>query len=109
MAVGGACYLRLDRAALVLIEVTDLHQGIDEEAQPQFGRQPSSRCVRRPNEPELLEVRHYVAHRGRRQRYRQDAREVARADRLAGRQIALDDRTENLARALIERREAHLG
>ena len=34
--------------------------------------------------------------------------EIARADRLAGRQIALDDLAEDLARALVELREAGL-
>ena len=76
---------------------------------PEFGRQPPRRGVRRIDEAELLEVRHDVAHRGRRQRHRDDAREIARADRLAGREIALDDLAEDLARALVELREARLG
>jgi hypothetical protein len=64
--------------------------------------------VRRIDQPELLEIGHHVAHRGRRQRGRDQARDVARADRLAGCQIAFDDLTEDLARALVELGEAHL-
>ena len=100
--------LRLDRLAVVLGHVTDLHQCIDEEAQAAFGRQAAGRGVRRIDEAELFEVRHHVAHRGRRQRHRDDAREIARADRLAGRKVALDDLAENFARALIELREPGL-
>ena len=33
--------LALDRLPVGLGEVADLHQGVDEEAQPQFGRQPA--------------------------------------------------------------------
>ena len=89
-------------------EVADLHQRIDEEAQAELGRQPAGRGMRRIDQAELLEVRHHVADRGGRQRHREDARQIARADRLAGRQVALDDLAENLARALVERRQAHL-
>ena len=104
----GAGHLRLDRAAIALGQIADLHQGVDEEAQAEFCRQAAGRGVRGIDQAELLEVRHHVAHRGRRQRDRQDARQIARADRLAGGQIALHDRTKNLARALVERRQAHL-
>ena len=100
--------LRLDRLAVVLGQVADLHQRIDEEAQAPLGRQPARRGVRRIDEAELFEVRHDVAHRGRRQRHRDQAREIARADRLAGRKVALDDLPEDLARALVELREACL-
>ena len=37
----------LDRAAVVFVEIADLHQRIDEKAQAQFGRQPPGRGVRR--------------------------------------------------------------
>src|SRR5262249_50276731 len=56
----------------------------------------------------LLQVRHHVAHRSWRQRHRNDARQIARADRLAGGEIALDHLAENLARALGELREPGL-
>src|SRR3954467_14197749 len=58
--------------------------------------------MRRVDQAELLEVRHHVADRGRRQRHRDQSRNVARADGLAGRKITLDDLTKNIARALIE-------
>ena len=83
-------------------EVADLHQGIDEKAQAEFGRQPAGRGMRRIDQAELLEIRHHVADRGRRQRHRDQARNVARADRFAGREIAFDDLTKNVARALVE-------
>ena len=54
------------------------------------------------DQPQLLQVRHDVADRGRRQRHRQRARQVARADRLAGGEIGLDDLPEDGARALVE-------
>src|SRR6202035_604760 len=56
----------------------------------------------------LLQIRHHVAHRSRRQCHRNDARQIARADRLAGRQIALDHLAKNLARALVELRKPGL-
>src|SRR5882757_9985021 len=64
--------------------------------------------MRRKYETKLLEVRHNVAHRSRRQRDRQNARQIARTNRLAGGEIALDDRFENLARALVERGETDM-
>ncbi len=89
-------------------EVADLHQRVDEEAQAELGRQPAGRGVRRIDQPELLQVLHDVADRGRRQRHGEQPGEVARAHRLAGRQVAVDDLAENLARALVERDEARL-
>ena len=106
--LAGGRDLGLHGAPLVFGEVADLHQGVDEESQPELGRQPPGRGVRGVDQPELLEVRHHVAHGGRRQRGGDQARDIARAHRLAGRQIALDDLAENLARALVELREADL-
>src|SRR5258707_835258 len=56
----------------------------------------------RVDQAERFEVRHHVAHRGRRQRHRDQARDIARAHRLAGREKTLDDLTKNVARALVE-------
>ena len=70
-------------AALLVGQVADLHEGVDEEAQAALRRQPAGRDMRRIDEAEMLEVAHHVADRGRRQRQRQHARQVARADRLA--------------------------
>jgi len=69
--------LGLHRAAVVLGEIADLHQGIDEEAQPKLGRQPPGGGMRRVDEAELLQVRHHVAHRRGRQRRRDQARDIA--------------------------------
>src|SRR6516164_1661905 len=63
------------------------------------------RCV---DQPEPLEIRHDVAHRGWRQCDRQEPRQVARAHRLASGEIAFDDLAENLPRTLVEGRKAHL-
>jgi hypothetical protein len=89
--------LRLDVAAVLLRHVADLHQRIDEEPQAELGRQAAGGGMRREDEAEMLEIRHHVAHRGRRKGHRQDARQVARADRLARREVALHDRAEYLA------------
>ena len=69
----GGSHLGLHLAPVGFTEVADLHQCIDEEAQAELGRQPSSRGVRRINEAELLQVRHHVAHGCRRQRGRDQA------------------------------------
>ena len=82
-AVAGSLDLRLDDAALLVGEVAELHEGVDEEAQALLRRQPAGRDMRRVDEAEMLEVAHHVADGGRRQRRRQHARQVARADRLA--------------------------
>src|SRR6266540_4274897 len=74
-----------------------------------MGGEPPRARVRRVDQAETLEVRHDVAHRGRRQRHRQRATEIARADRLAGRKISLDDALEDLARALVELAQARGG
>ena len=94
--------LALDRLPLSLREIAQLHYGIDEESQAEFGRQPAGRGMRGIDQAELLQVGHDVAHRGRRQRHCDQARQIARPDRLAGRQITLDDLPKNLARALVE-------
>ncbi len=101
--------LAFDLVAVVLGEVTDLHQRIDEKPQPGFGRQPARGSVRRIDQAELFEVLHDVAHRRRRQGHRDNARNIARADRLAGREITLDDVPEYLARALVELCKTDLG
>ncbi len=94
--------LRFDLPPLVGIDVADLHQRIDEQPQALFGRQPAGGGVRRIDEAERLEVRHHVADRCRRQVDRQEARQVAGADRLAGGEIGFDDLPKNLPRPEIE-------
>jgi hypothetical protein len=106
--LAGARDLRLDLLALGFVQVADLHQRIHEEAQAELGRQPPGRGVRRVDQAELFQVRHHVAHRRRRQRRCDQLRQIARAERVAGGEVAFDDLAENLARALIELRQAHL-
>ena len=98
----GGLHLRLDLPPLLDREVADLEQRIDEEAEPELGRQPPRRGVRGIDQAEALEVGHDVADRGRRQRHRQPPADVARADRLAGAEIGLDDLAEDLARTAVE-------
>ena len=100
-----ALHLCLDALALVDGEIADLEERVDEEAQADLRRQAPGAGMGRVDQPGMLQVRHDVAHGGGRQRHRQDAGDVARADRLAGRQIALDDAPEDLARALVQLRE----
>ena len=61
--------------------------------------------VRRGDEAEILEVGHDVAHRGRREAGFEQAAQVARADRHAGLEVALDELCEDLLAAGIEHRE----
>src|SRR4029078_8252821 len=77
-------------------QVADLHQSVDEETEAQLRWKPARRSVGREDEPELFQVRHHVADGGRRQRDRQQARQISRTGGLAGRQITLGDQTENL-------------
>src|ERR1700756_4468317 len=60
------------------------------------------------NQAQLFEIGHDIAHRSRRQGHWQDARQIARADRLAGCKIALDDQAKDLARTFVELCETQL-
>ena len=77
-------------------------QGIDEEAQAQIGRQAAGTGVRRGDQARVLQVHHHVADRGGRQVVRQDPGDGARAHRLAGLEIGVDQLPEDVARALVE-------
>ena len=68
----------------------------------QLGRQPAGRGVRRIEQPGLLQVGHDVADGRRRQLQARSPRDRARADRLAGLDIGIDDVAEDLARAIAE-------
>ena len=61
--------------------------------------------MRREDEADLFQRLHDVADGGRRQRRREKPGQIARADRLAGREIALDDPSKDVERALIEAAE----
>ena len=98
-------HLAVDARALLAPQIAELEQRVDEQPQALLGRQAPGARVRGVDETELLEVLHHVAHRGRRQRHRQHARQVPGADGLAGGEIGVDDVAEDLARAGVERRQ----
>src|SRR5437763_16572333 len=100
LAAGCAQAFEVD--PLVLGEVADFQKAVNEEAQPGFGRQPAGRGMRRIEEPRLFKVRHDVANRRRRQVLTEEARQCARADRLAGLHIAVDDQPEDLPAAQVQ-------
>ena len=110
VASSSACARLLPRAAhsasilcrSVLGQVAKLEQPVHEQAQPRLGRQPPGRGVRRVEQPRLFEIGHHVADRRRRQVLAQQPRQRARADRLAGLHIAVDDQAKNLAAALVQ-------
>ncbi len=62
--------------------------------------------MRRIDQPDLFEILHHIADRGRRQRRRQKPRDVARSDRLAMGKVGIDDQPEYFARALVEQGQA---
>ena len=105
-AASGAGHLGLDIAALLLRDLADFQHRIDEEAQADLGRQTAGAGVGGMDQAERFQIGHDVSDRGRRQRSRQDARDIAGADRLAGREISVHDLAENLARALVQLRQA---
>ena len=100
--LGGGAHLAVDSRPLLARQAAELEQRVDVKAQAELGRQAAGAGVRRVDEAELLEILHHVAHRGGRQRDRQHAREVARADRLAAGEIGVDDAAEDLARPRVE-------
>ena len=94
--------LRLDLVPLLDRQVAHFEQCVDEEAQPEVGRQPSCRGMRRVDQPEALQIGHHVPDRGRRERDRELAADVARAHRLAGAEVQFDDLAEDLAGTAVE-------
>jgi len=85
-----------------IIERAQLQQRVDEEAVALVGRHAPGRRVGRGDESKLLQIRHDVADRGRRQLQPRLARERARADRLAIADVALDEGAQQLLRSLAE-------
>ena len=98
-------HLAIDARALLASQIPELEQRVDEQPQALLGRHAPGAGVRGVDEPELLEVLHHVANRGRRQRHRQQARQMPGADRFAGGEIRVDDVAEDLARTGVKRRQ----
>jgi hypothetical protein len=66
-AEAGRLALRFDVRTLVARQVADFQDAVDEQPQPRLRRQPARRGVRRIQQPQLLEIRHDIADRRRRQ------------------------------------------
>jgi hypothetical protein len=94
--------LGLDRPTLLVRQAADLEQPVDVEAQARLGGQPAGRGVGRVEEAQLLQVRHHVADGRRGELVLQAPRDRARAHRLAGGDVGVDDLAEDLARAGVE-------
>ena len=97
----GGTHLGLDPLLLLAPDIADLQHGIDKEAQAHFRRKSAGGCVRREDQARMLQIRHDIADRGRRQRHGQDACEVAGSYRFARREVALHDLSKDLACALV--------
>jgi hypothetical protein len=97
-------HLRLDPAALLRRQVADLQKGVDEEAQAHLRGQAAGAGVGRVDQAGVLQVGHDVPDGGRRQRHRQNPRDIARSHRLARDEVGFDDLPEDLARALVQLR-----
>ncbi len=67
MGFAGRADLRLDRVALCRGKVTNLHEGINEEAQAKLGRQAAGGYMRSIDQPEMLKIAHHIADGRRRQ------------------------------------------
>src|SRR5882672_905009 len=94
--------LALEAIQLARLERLHHQQRIDEEAVPRRGRHAAGRGVRAGDESHVLQVRHHVADRRRRQVEPGVLRQRARADRLALGDIALDQGLEQDLRAFVE-------
>ncbi len=93
---------RLDALALLFGDVADLEQAVDEQPQAGIGRQAAGGGVRRVKQPDILQIGHDVADGGGRQGFAELAGECARADRLAGLDIALDHQPQDLTGTLAQ-------
>ena len=99
---GAGARVRVDARPILAGEIAEIEKSVDEESEALLGRQSPGGRVRGVDQSEFLEILHHVANRGRRQRGRQQAREMARAQGFAGREIGLDDAAEDFARTGVE-------
>ncbi len=87
---------------LALLERLHDHQAVDEEPVALRRRNAAGRRVRARDVAQLLEVRHHVADRRRRQLEARLLRQHARADRLPVDDVALDERLQQMLGAGIQ-------
>ena len=99
LAAARICASIRERSSLVRLPTSIIAS--TKKRRPALGRQPPGRGVGRVDQPRQLQIGHDIAHRRRRQRHRQQAGDVARADRLPGGEIAIDDLAEDFPRALV--------
>ena len=100
--VAGLAAFLLDGQTLVGRQIADLQEGIDIEPETGLGRQAPGAGMGRVQQADVFQVRHHVAHRGRRQRGREPPRNRARADGFAGLDVFVDDNAENFPRSLVK-------
>jgi hypothetical protein len=98
--------LRLDLFAFVPTNVAQFKQRIDKKAQAKLSRKPTRASVRCIDQADLFEILHHIANRGRRQWRWQKPRKVARSDRFAMCEIAIDNEPEYFPRAFVETSQA---
>ena len=90
--------LPLDLAPLARVRRRRLHDPVDEQAQPAFGRDSARRGMRMGEQPALLQLLHHAADRGRRQADASGQR--LGADRQPALEIGFDHEAEDLAHAV---------
>jgi hypothetical protein len=104
-AFRGRANLTVDPRAILAAKVAEFEKRIDEEPEPMLGRKASCARMGRIDQPQLLQVLHHIADGGGGQRYREHPREMARSDRLSGREVGFDDAPEYFARTRVEMRQ----
>ncbi len=95
-------HLCLNGGAFIRRQVAHFHESIDKETQTDLGWQTPGGNMRCIDEAKMLKVTHHIANGSRRKTVRQQARQVARPDRIAIIEVTVDDQPENIARPLVE-------
>ena len=91
------------------IHGADFEHRVDEEAQTLLGGLATGRGMGRRDQAEIFEIGHDIAHAGGAETDRKHARQVARADRAARFEVALDDLSEDVLAARIEHLQEIVG
>ena len=95
---------RVDLLAVGAGDVADLEDAVDEHPQPELRGDAAGGDVRAVEKAEVFEVLHDVADGGGADLFRHGAGERARADGLAGVEVAFDHPAEDLAAAVVHLR-----